>query len=493
MKHMKKLASLLLVLTMTLVLSVSALAASGTNNNTGKIIIDNAVAGQTYTIYQILELESYDTEANAYAYKATTAWEDFINGTDVKDKYVNVDSQGYVTWKEGAAVPAFAALAQKYAATNTIDNQGSKQAEAATVEFTGLNLGYYLLDSSLGTLCSLNTTHTEVTIKEKNAEPTNEKKVEEDSTGDLGSVNDADIGQMVKFVSAVTLPLGSEKVIFHDKMSEGLTLVEGEEGKTGLTVYTNAALTDQYQLPDGNYDVNAKTLDDGCTFELEFFQDYLDLLKEDTTLYVVYYAVVNENAVVGGNGNPNESWLKYSENGKTTIHSKTTTYTWDLDILKYGNNNKENVLENAQFVLLNKDKTKVATVVNGKLRGWADVPAANEDGTITWPENTVLTTDAQGKVKISGLDSDTYYLREIKAPDGYNKLSQDVEVVISATAEGSDTLTYKTVVAEINNQSGTELPSTGGMGTSLFYAIGSLLMLAAGVLLVAKKRMGSKA
>ena len=488
MKHMKKLASLLLALTMTLVLSVSALAASGTNNNTGKITIDNAVAGQTYTIYQILELESYDEEANAYAYKATTAWDAFVKRADIKDTYLIVDDNGYVTWKEGAAVPAFAALAQEYAAANTIDNQGSKKAEAATVEFTGLNLGYYLLDSSLGTLCSLDTTHTEVTIQEKNAEPTNEKKVEEDSTGALGSVNDADIGQMVKFVSAVTLPLGSEKVIFHDKMSEGLTLVEGEQGKFGVTVYEDAALTEV--VPDGNYNLTARGNADGCTFEIDF-TGTVGLWEK---VYVVYYAVVNENAVVGGNGNPNESWLNYGENGTTTtIPSKTTTYTWDLDILKYGNNNKENVLENAQFVLLNKDKTKVATVVNGKLRGWADVPAANEDGTITWPENTVLTTDAQGKVKISGLDSDTYYLREIKAPDGYNKLSQDVEVVISATAEGSDTLTYKTVVAEINNQSGTELPSTGGMGTSLFYAIGSLLMLAAGVLLVAKKRMGSKA
>ena len=144
-------------------------------------------------------------------------------------------------------------------------------------------------------------------------------------------------------------------------------------------------------------------------------------------------------------------------------------------------------------MLLNKDKDKVAVVVDGKLTGWTNIPAAGEDGTITWPANTVLTTNAQGKIKISGLDSDTYYLREIKAPAGYNTLKQDVEVVITGATkgEGSD-LTYKTVLAEIQNLSGTELPSTGGIGTTIFYVLGSILVVAAGVLLVTKKRMSSK-
>ncbi|MDD6064898.1 MAG: SpaA isopeptide-forming pilin-related protein, partial [Clostridiales bacterium] len=106
--------------------------------------------------------------------------------------------------------------------------------------------------------------------------------------------------------------------------------------------------------------------------------------------------------------------------------------------------------------------------------------------------NTVLTTNAQGKIKISGLDSDTYYLREIKAPAGYNALGQDVEVKITGATtkeDGSDSLTYTTVVAEINNQSGTELPSTGGMGTTVFYILGSVLVLGAAVVLVTRKRM----
>ena len=489
MKQMKKLASLLLALILVLSVSVTALADSGYNDNSGAITIDNAVVGQTYTIYQLLELESYNAESNAYAYKATAAWDAFINGDGIKGTYVNVDEQGYVTWKEGANAADFAALAQAYAKANSITNQGSKKADSTTVEFTGLNLGYYLVDSSLGSLCSLDTTNPSVTIKEKNKEPTNEKKVEEDSTGTLGSKNDADIGQMVKFVSTVTLPVGSENVTFHDKMSAGLTLVSGLEGEYGITVYSDANLADI--IPDGNW---AQTVPgkDGCTFEINLSECVGDYDK----VYVVYYAVVNENAVVGLPGNPNKSWLNYGENGMTTtVPSETITYTWDLDILKYGNNDESKVLENAQFVLLNKAKTKAAAVVNGKLTGWVDVPAAGEDGTITWPADTVLTTGEDGKIHVDGLDSDTYYLREIKAPAGYNALKEDVEVVITGAvkAEGSDSLTYSTVVSKVNNLSGTELPSTGGIGTTIFYVIGSILVAAAVVLLITKKRMSDKA
>lgn len=488
MKQSKKLASLLLALVMMLALSITAFATNGTNNNEGKITINNAVTGQTYTVYQILELESYNTEAGAYAYKATDAWAAFINSSDIKGTYVNVDDQGYVTWVDSADAAVFAALAQAYAKTNNISNQDSKVADSTTVDFTGLNLGYYLVDSTLGSLCFLDTTNPSVTIEEKNQEPTNVKQVEEDSTGELGSVNDADIGQRVKFVSTVTIPVGSEKIVFHDKMSAGLSLVWGTAGVDGTTVYTNAAFTEA--LPDGNYTLTARDLADGCTFEIDF-ANYLDLVTEDTTLYIVYYATVNENAVVGGVGNPNESHLSYGENNDiTTVPSQTKTYTWSFDVLKYGNNDESKTLEGAKFVLLNKDKSKVAAVANGKLTGWVDVPAAGEDSTITWPANAVLTTDDNGKIEIAGLDADTYYLREITAPYGYNKLAEDVEVKIDPTvSDNGNKLTLAPVTAKVNNNSGTELPSTGGIGTTIFYVVGSALLIGAAVLLIAKKRM----
>ena len=151
------------------------------------------------------------------------------------------------------------------------------------------------------------------------------------------------------------------------------------------------------------------------------------------------------------------------------------------------------VLEDAQFVLLNNDKSKAATIVNGKLTSWVAVPTTEEGKEIIWPANTVLTTDAKGSITISGLDADTYYLRETKAPDGYNKLAEDVTVTITPTkSTDGTTLTLAPVTAKVNNQSGTELPSTGGMGTTIFYVLGSVLVLAAVVLLVTKKRMSVK-
>lgn len=482
---MKKTMSVLIALLLTLVMAASAMAEStpnqGVNSNNGSITIENAVKDQTYTIYQILALESYNETAKAYAYKATEAWSAFINGEGVKDVYVKVDASGYVTWVEGANAAEFANLAQAYAAEKQLDNQGQKKAESETVEFTGLNLGYYLVDSTLGTLCSLDTTNPSVVMQEKNVQPTNDKTVEEDSTGSYGSENDADIGQTVYFKSTITAQAGAENYLFHDKMSAGLTYT----GVTGVTLNGTT-------VEASNYEVKTAGLSDDCTFEVAFTQAFCDTLKANDIIVISYTATVNKDAVIGLNGNPNESRIEYGESGKTTTTppSKTTTYTWDMDVLKYANGDENSPLKDAQFVLMNQDKTKVATVVDGKLTGWVDVPA----GDVTaWPENTVLTTDASGKISIKGLDADTYYLHEVKAPDGYNKLADDVEVVIKGAtkAEGSDQLTYATVVAKVNNQSGTELPSTGGIGTTVFYVVGGALVLIAVVLLVTRKKMSA--
>ena len=484
MKQMKKLASLLLALVMVFaMMSVTAFAA-GTNT----ITVKNAVSGQKYELYKILDL-SVNENKTAYSYTVNSTWADFFKSPDGKGlTYVSIDTLGYVTWKEGADVAAFAKDAEAFAKgltalkTITADKDGD-------ITFSDLEAGYYLVTSTLGTKATVGTTpgNPNPEIREKNEVPTNVKTVEEDSTpGVYGSTNDADIGQTVNFKSTITAQPGAENYVFEDTMSAGLTY------NNDAKVYTDEAMTTE--LAAGNYTVNNNP-SDGKTFTITFTQSYLDTITAETKLYVKYSATLNENAEVGLPGNENKSTLKYgdSTNTKSTPDSKTTTYTWDLDVLKYGNSDKNNVLENAQFVLLNKDKDKVAVVVGGKLTGWTNIPAAGEDGTITWPANTVLTTNAQGKIKISGLDSDTYYLREIKAPAGYNTLKQDVEVVITGATkgEGSD-LTYKTVLAEIQNLSGTELPSTGGIGTTIFYVLGSILVVAAGVLLVTKKRMSSK-
>ena len=487
MKQVKKLASVLLALVMALALTATAFAAQEGPLTGGSITINDAVPGQTYNAYQILYLESYNKDSGAYAYKANSAWETWLK---TQTSYVSFDTQGYVTWVKGADAAAFAKLAQVEAAKMIADATATAPAAAegktySTVTFSNLKLGYYLVDTTLGTLCSLDTTNPSVVMQEKNEAPANVKTVEEDSNGNYGEKNDADIGQTVNFKSTITAQAGAENYVFHDTMSAGLTYT----GVTGITL--NGTTVDA-----ANYTVVTEGLTDDCTFEVRFTQAFCDTLKANDQIVISYTATLNEKAVIAGAGNPNESKLSYGDKGDashthsgTTPPSETKTYTWDLDILKYGNGNESNVLKDAKFVLLNKDKNKVATVVNGKITGWVDVPAAGEGGSITWPANTVLTTGENGKIEIDGLDADTYYLRETQAPAGYNKLAEDKQVTITGATTVDGKLTYTTVVAKINNQSGTELPSTGGIGTTLFYVVGGVLVVGAAVLLVTKKRM----
>lgn len=483
MKLTNKLAGILLALAMVLGIAATAFA----EGETGSITINDAAVGQTYTIYQILDLESYNNEARAYAYKATTAWNTFINSGAIKGIYVEVDAQGYVTWKGDADAAAFAKLAQKYAKDNSIANQGSVTATTTTVSFNGLDLGYYLVDTTLGTLCSLDTTNPNVVMEEKNEVPTNVKTVEEDSTGNYGEKNDADIGQTVNFKSIITAQPGAENYVFHDKMSEGLTY------KGDAKVYTNEAM--MQELATAYYTVN-DTPDDSDTFDITFEQDYLNTITAETKLYVKYSATLNASAKVGIDGNPNVSKLSYGEinqetgkPGSTTPPSETKTYTWDVDVFKYTMNGEtEKALAGATFTLSkNADGfNPIALVSEGN--NVYRVAKTNETDTVT-----EITTDATGKFTIKGLDADTYYLTETAAPAGYNKLAAPVTIVIGKNGVVNGTTEAPQGVDEVKvlNQSGTELPSTGGIGTTIFYIVGGVLVVGAVVLLVTKKRMNN--
>ena len=471
---MKKILSIALVL--ILMLTVAFAETTG-----GSITINDAVVGQTYTIYQILDLESYNASANAYAYKATTAWNTFINSDAIKGTYVEVDAQGYVTWKTGADAAAFAKAAQKYAKdNNSIANQGTVTATTTTVSFTDLDLGYYLVDTTLGTLCSLDTTNPNVVMEEKNEVPTNVKTVEEDSTGNYGDKNDADIGQTVNFKSTITAQAGAENYVFHDTMSAGLTYT----GVTGITLNGTA-------VDASNYTVTAPAAD-GDTFDVTFTQAFCDTLKANDQIVISYTATLNENAVIAGEGNPNTSKVSYgdSSNTKYTPDSQTKTYTWDVDVFKYTKvGETETALAGATFTLSkNADGSNPIALVSEGNNVYR-VAKTGETGTVT-----AITTDATGKFTIKGLDADTYYLTETAAPAGYNKLAGPVTIVIGENGVVNGTTEAPQGVDEVKvlNQSGAKLPSTGGIGTTIFYVIGAALVIGAIVVLIAKKRAGSE-
>ena len=478
MRNTKKLVGLLLALVMVFAVSAVMAAQEGTLDG-GSITINDAVPEQVYKAYQMLYLESYNASANAYAYKANSAWETWLRS---QSSYVAFDSQGYVTWVKGADAAAFAKLAQAQAASMTADATTTAPAAGegktySTVAFSDLKLGYYLVDTTLGTLCSLDTTNPSVIMEEKNEVPTNVKTVQEDSTGNYGEKNDADIGQTVNFKSTITAQAGAENYVFHDKMSEGLTYT----GMTGITLNGTA-------VDASNYTVVTTGLTDGCTFEVRFTQAFCDTLKANDQIVISYTATLNEKAVIAGDGNPNTSKVSYgdSSNTKFTPDSQTKTYTWDVDVFKYTMNGEtETALADAKFTLSkNSDGSNPIALVSEGNNVYR-VAKTGETGTVT-----EITTDATGKFTIKGLDADTYYLTETAAPAGYNKLAGPVTIVIGENGVVNGTTEAPQGVDEVKilNQSGTELPSTGGIGTTIFYVIGGVLVIGAAALLIAKRK-----
>ena len=483
MKHMTRILALLLALVLCLGLSVTAFATGAEQATNGSITVNNAVNGQTYTIYRILELESYDKTSGAYAYKANATWKDFLNA---QTGYVTVstDGQDYVTWVTGAEPADFAKLALAYAKDHSIDNQGTYKATNDTVTFNNLPLGYYLVDSTVGTLCALDTTKPSMSVNDKHTAPIIDKQVMGNSTDNYDKANDVSIGDTVNFKVTIDAKTGAQHYVFHDTMSDGLTFnansVVVKKGDTFATATTAAATTD--------YNVKTENLDAGCTFEVVFTDTFCNGLTDADKIYITYSATLNENAHIGNEGNENKGVLKYGENNNLETNPSTTkTYTWDFEVLKFGNGEETKVLQGAEFVVLSQDKQKVAKVVNGKMTGWVDVPTVNP---VTWPAGTILTTNDQGKIDVAGLDAGTYHLREVKAPDGYNKLKDDKEFTIERQMNDTDSsMSYTKVTVKVDNLSGTILPSTGGMGTTIFYVLGGILAVGAAVLLVTKKRM----
>ena len=472
MKLLKKYFGVLLAMIMVLSMSTVAFAVQGTNDNSGSITINDAEKGHTYNAYQVLVLESYNTDVGAYSYKANDKWKVWLGS---QTQYVSIDAQGYVTWVKDADVAAFAKAALAHAKEANINPVATRTADSTTVKFENLNLGYYLIDTTLGTLCSLDTAVSDVEMFEKNEQPPVKKEVKEDSTGNWGNENTAEIGQTVEFRSTIGAKPGAQGYVLHDVMSAGLTLDPDSIEATGLKKGQDAN--------SGDYHVVTTGLSDGCTFEVVFHQSYLDTITTDTDIVVTYSAVVNENAKVSPSANPNKTTLKYGEGSKfETVPSETKTYTFKVDVVKTDEDNK--VLDGAQFKLFDAktggNEIALVKVSDGVYRLAKDGETGVE-----------YITTVKGQLEIKGFDANTnYYLEETKAPDGYNKLAERVEIAVkNANLEASvsnDTLQSGGV--HIVNKAGDLLPTTGGMGTTILYIIGGVLVVAAGSMLVIRRK-----
>lgn len=511
MKHIKKLASLLLALVMVLSLATTAFAAE-----TYSITINNSAEGHTYEAYQIFTGDL--AEKDGAKILSNIVWGSGVSEagqTALQNKYDTAET------KSAAGVAAaltndnavqFAKDAAGYLTTTKVDSTYSETNKNYTI--SGLAAGYYLVKDKDGSLTGDSDSYTEyiiqvvgnVTATPKSDVPEVQKKVKDinDSTDttktDWQDSADYDIDDSIPFQLKATLANNvssytTYKVVFHDTLSKGLT-------------YNNDAKVYIGGTETNGFTVTATVNADGTTTLTVSCDDVKALGAGNSSVITVEYtATLNGNAVLGSDGNPNEVYLEYSNNPNKSEEGNNETgntpedtvivFTYKTVINKV--NGQGNPLPGAEFTL---EKKVLKT------------PADEEKGTeavYEWKTITVVKNKEGTTFTFSGLDDGNYRLTETVTPAGYNTIAP-IEFTVTAEHDvlpdnpaltslsgnattGELTFTSSTtegsLSADVVNKAGSVLPSTGGIGTTIFYVLGGILVLVAVVLLVTKKRMSS--
>lgn len=524
MKHMKKIVSVLLTMVMVFAMTMVASAATVT------VPSDGILKDHTFTAYQVFSGREEGGILSDVQWGSGINSDAFLAALKADTTYGSLFSD----------CTDAAAVAKVLGDNNTNTALANAVAELAYANKTGsgtaltsgeneLADGYYLIVDTTENVAAGSAYNTallqvvgDINITVKTDAPTVEKKVLEDDKynqdGGYGQgyndVADYNMGDAVSFHLIGSVPDMSRydtyKYIFHDTLSAGLTL---NEDSIKVYVASDKAGTDKTEITGWTKAVN------GQSFTVSFADlKTVSGVSQGKYIIVEYTATLNQNAVVGLDGNPNTVYLEYSnkpdqsgegdtDNTGNTPEDKVIVFTYELDTTKVDGQDNTKKLEGAEFKLHNADNKWAIVNNDGKVTGWADT----EEG------GSTLTSDANGLFKVIGLDDGTYYLKETKAPTGYNLLSSEITVVITATTtngqtwtdgQASSALTKLEVTADgtagtgdtstgiagitVANNKGSTLPETGGMGTTIFYVLGSILVLGAAVLLITRKRMGAQ-
>lgn len=470
MKTMRKLFTAVLALVMTLALAVPAFAADAT----GSITITNPQDGKTYTAYKIFDV-SYDAEGH-YAYtisKDSAAYnvvKDYTNNGLTLADIANTNKCS-VSIDTAFSAASFAQYLKMH--EDSLGDTGTAfAAGGTTMKASGLDLGYYFVSGTSGTVCELATAK-DIKIRDKNEVPQIEKSVDDKD----GTV---EVGQKLTYTITGKVPstTGYTKYTYEvsDTMTEGLTFNKDVEVTIGGVDVTTAAT------------INNNNNGFVASINMMDYQNQID-----ADVVITYTATVNKNAIQSDK-ETNTATLKYSDNPadktstKETPGEKVDVFSFNIVIDKYAAGKDSAKLAGAKFVLKNSE---------GKYYKYDDAAKA-----VTWDTNkagaTVVTTDARGAARFDGLQAGTYSLEETAAPAGYNQLTKDITIVLNkdgsatvdghASAPGAD----HSLTTGVANSTGTMLPETGGTGTAIFVALGALAVICAGVFLVTNKRMSKE-
>ena len=510
MKHIKKLASLLLVLVMVFALATTAFA----EETTYSITINNSAKDHTYEAYQIF---TGDLATNKAGNKVLS---NIVWGSGVSEAGQTALGDAAAkaeTLKTDADAKAFAKAVAPYLTTaagsaNTVTD--------GKYVISGLAAGYYLVKDQDGSLTGDSDSYTEyiiqvvgnVTATPKSDVPEVEKKVKDtnETTGETTGWQDSadyDIGDSIPFQLKATLANNvssytTYKVVFHDTLSKGLT-------------YNNDAKVYIGGTETNGFTVTATVNADGTTTLTVSCDDVKALGAGNSSVITVEYTVkLNENAVLGSAGNPNEVYLEYSNNPNKSENGNNET----------GETPKDVVIVFTYKTIINKVDSENAPLTGAAFK--LEKLIKGKDGAAgTWTTVKEFTVDeTTTSFTFSGLDDGQYKLTETKTPAGYNTIDPIyfvIEATHGVTADaptlktlnayltdangnkqtemkdgesvnidlGTVDLTAGSITTTVVNKSGSELPSTGGIGTTIFYVLGGVLVLAAVVLLVTKKRM----
>ena len=488
---------------------------------------DAKFAGKTVNAYKMFSA-TVSGDGKAVSYTLTDEWKPFFKNstfdglTGVTDANINDKANDYVSKLKDSALVAFATKASNWAQTKANGIKVNKTTTVSsnatdgkyTATFTGLDYGYYVVAVPGATLANTNGQYatlvsvdkTKVDSNIKGALPTVDKKVQVGGTGK--DATDAKIGDTLNFTLTSTIPdmsaYNTYTFNFKDTLSKGLTFGQVNEVKVGDTTLTK----------DTDYSVTTTPKTSGETLLTVAMLNFK--IKQQANagkkITVTYTATLNEQAVVGGAGNPNSATIQYSNNPSSngtgeSEPSKVRVFTYGFTVDKYTGDKYDDDatrLAGAEFTLAPK---------NGDAMSFVQVSAGNETTNAVYRvakdgetgATTTITTPANGKVDFQGLKSGEYTLTETKAPAGYNKLASAIGVKVNGQNNGTDTtnatvtITYNNDngsdynqtasngVIPVQNKSGVVLPGTGGMGTIAFTVIG-VLVIALGVAWTLKRK-----